>query len=376
MSITYMKLDYKLSGFDWYNRQMKIKKYFSKLNALFISVIFVFVITIIIPHFNIPNHAEYNTIKTDFNALSIPLQLKEYLRTKQGSELNLIYFDGKNLQYHESIDHDLFMQIYLQAMRELAINKNLNPGYYLISFRDGVHEDFGWPVLAFASSKHLVEAHKVFLIPDPEAMQGYESLFKKIDAQIDAFPWHKKQAKLFWRGVASGTKYNNTDINGSPRLRFMNHAKDLPFADVGFTGNPLFFDDQFRAQFETAYPLKDTVPPEASLAYKYLIDVDGISCSFSRMAWILYSNSVLMKHTSDKIQWYYDQLRPYVNFIPIAEDFNNLQQQYTWAEKHQTETQQIALQGRELASKVFAKENILETFKTALWEYQGSGTGN
>lgn len=353
---------------------MQIKNHFSKLILLFISMIVVFVITFIMPHFTVGNSAAYNAIKTDFNALPIPLQLKEYLRTKQGSELNLIYFDGKSLKYHESIDHDLYMQIYLQAMREIATQDNLAPGYYLISFRDGVHEDLGWPVLAFAGSKYLVDAHKVFLIPDPEAMQGYESLFKKIDAQINTFPWHKKQAKIFWRGVASGTKYNNTDINGSPRLRFMNHAKVLAFADVGFTGNPLFFDDQFRAQFEAAYPLKDTVPPEASLAYKYLIDVDGISCSFSRMAWILYSNSVLMKHTSDKIQWYYDQLKPYVNFIPIAEDFSNLQQQYTWAQTHQTEAQQIALQGRELASKVFAKENILEAFKTALWEYQNCGT--
>lgn len=349
---------------------MNTKAHVSKLLLLYASIfVLVFASIIIVSLLINRDNSKYNAIKADFNTLPIPSMLKEYLRSKQGSELNLIYFDGKTLKYHESIDHDLFMQIYLHALIKLATQNNLNPGYYLLSFRDGVHEEFAWPVLAFASSKHLVEARKVFLIPDPEAMQGYENLFAKIDTQIDAFPWHKKQAKLFWRGVASGTKYNNTDINGSPRLRFMNHAKDLPFTDVGFTGNPLFFDDKFRAEFQATYPLKETVPPEASLAYKYLIDVDGISCSFSRMAWILYSNSVLMKHTSDKIQWYYDQLKPYVNFIPIADDFSDLRKQFTWAQTHQTEAQQIALKGRELAKSIFNTENISDALKTAMWEY-------
>lgn len=87
------------------------------------------------------------------------------------------------------------------------------------------------------------------------------------------------------------------------------------------------------------------------------------------MAWILYSGSLLMKQQSDKIQWYYDKLQPYVNYIPVSADFSNLQQQFEWAQTHQEQVQIIARQGRQLAQEVFTKENILNALEEAFNEY-------
>jgi hypothetical protein len=308
----------------------------------------------------------------DIKSLPIPKQLKQFMATKPGSELNVIYFDGAKLKYREEIRGDLFMQIYLTAMQKLiAQNYSIPKGYYIFSFRDGVHERFAapWPVLAFAGSKDMVANKEVVLIPDPEAMQGYSHVFAAIDNNLEKYTWDKKIDKIFWRGVASGTRFNNIDMNGSPRLRFMNHAYKLKFADVGLTGSPMLIDDHFRQQLFSTHKIQPKVEPQDSIAYKYLIDIDGISCSYSRMAWILYSNSMLMKHSSDKVQWYYEKLIPYQHYVPIAEDFSDLSSQFDWAQKHPKQAQEIALNGRKLAQEVFVEQNVLQAFAEALIAY-------
>ena len=66
------------------------------------------------------------------------------------------------------------------------------------------------------------------------------------------------------------------------------------------------------------------VPIHEHLKYKYLISMDGASASWQRVPWILLSDSVLLMVESNSRDWFYDNLKPWVHFVPIRSDFSDL----------------------------------------------------
>jgi hypothetical protein len=60
------------------------------------------------------------------------------------------------------------------------------------------------------------------------------------------------------------------------------------------------------------------------LAYKYLASLDGHTCSWMRVEWIMYSSSVLVKTETNKLEWFYYKIKPYEHYIPIKEDLSDI----------------------------------------------------
>jgi hypothetical protein len=55
-----------------------------------------------------------------------------------------------------------------------------------------------------------------------------------------------------------------------------------------------------------------------------LFDVDGNVNSWSGLWWKLRSNSVTIKVESSNKQWYYDKLKPWVHYVPVAANMSDL----------------------------------------------------
>lgn len=294
-----------------------------------------------------------------------------FMEHVQISEVLLIRYDGSSLQYYYRGNSPHRQKIILQSMKKLtmSLRHELLKGDYIFSLHDGVHYKQPWPVLGFTSTNELINNAHVILIPDSEALFGYSQLFREAEKATYNTPWSDKIPKVFWRGSATGAGPENNDLNGTARLRFMNYASNLDFADIGLTFYTPQLNSQFKQLVATTYSLKPRVTVAESIKYRYLIDIDGNSCSYSRMAWILYSNSLLMKHTSIYKQWYYDQIQPNVHYLPIAEDFSNLQEQYNWAENNQEAAQAIAANSRQLAKQIFNPNSILDAFEKGLLQY-------
>lgn len=250
-----------------------------------------------------------------------------------------------------------------------ASDSKIPNGNYFICLDDGVHVKPHMPVLAFASNRDLVAQQQVVLLPDNEALSGYSALFQEIDIAKSDFPWQKKIAKIFWRGQTTGGEPEIDPNTSFPRLQLLKAVKGKSFIDAAFTHFTAGMIESEKATIAAEFPLQNFVAPTGSLQYKYLLDIDGHSCSYSRMAWIMRSNSLLLKHTSNKVQWYYDQLQPYVHYLPIAADFSNLDQQFAWAQAHPQEAFQITQNSQELAAQVFDPENIIEATRQAFIKY-------
>lgn len=95
--------------------------------------------------------------------------------------------------------------------------------------------------------------------------------------------------------------------------------------DANFTDFPGPMSNQIqrrvgkdKAIFTTPISLTD------HLKYKYLLSADGTGASWKRIPFILFSNSLLFKPYSEKIQWFYDKLIPGVNFVQIKDDLSDL----------------------------------------------------
>ena len=67
------------------------------------------------------------------------------------------------------------------------------------------------------------------------------------------------------------------------------------------------------------------------LQYKFLVSLQGNDVA-SGLKWMLYSNSVVMMTKPTICSWAMeDQLEPFVHYLPLKDDFSNLEEIYQWA---------------------------------------------
>ncbi len=302
--------------------------------------------------------------------IDIPVEIRDLiLQNKLPKYASVMRIDNNKIFFATELSRSkLFYRDkrLLTFLENISKSENLPDGFYLISTADNIIKPLSYPILTFAGSQSLAEQGHIVLFPDYDAQRGYQKLFAKIEEGISTYPWQKKVAKIFWRGANTGYAIENKTL----RTKFLDQTKDLFFIDAGFTKHTQFKTKADKDAFAAKYPLKNKASEKDALQYKYLIDVDGNSCSYSRMAWILYSNSLLLKHKSDQVQWYYSLLEENVHYLPIAEDFSNIESQFRWAEEHTNEVQTLITNASNLAKKVFSEEAVIQAALQALQSYQ------
>lgn len=74
--------------------------------------------------------------------------------------------------------------------------------------------------------------------------------------------------------------------------------------------------------------------------YKYLIDVQGRGYS-GRVKMLLFTGRPLFLVERKWIEYFYEDLKPYIHYIPVKEDLSDLIEKLDWAENHYKEAKQI-----------------------------------
>lgn len=181
--------------------------------------------------------------------------------------------------------------------------------------------DHGYaPGLAFSDGRP-----DYFLVPDPNFLlhKGYAALRCAFEANDIA--WAQREPIAFWRGGTSG--YPTDPVVGwrsLPRIRLCDIARDRPdLIDAGIShAVQTATDEQVRA----AGYMRPRAPMEAFNKYKYQIDIDGNTNSWPGLFQKLLSGSPVLKVKSREgyRQWFYDRLKPWVNFVPVASDMSDL----------------------------------------------------
>ncbi|TDL29204.1 hypothetical protein BD410DRAFT_8683 [Rickenella mellea] len=171
---------------------------------------------------------------------------------------------------------------------------------------------------------------------------------------VDNVSWEEKvDDRLLWRGPPSDV-YHSPDTTWvtSHRPRLVNHTNtrdgvqtflpptnssrepvgfgrevksgDLNMAtmDIGFTGDFAACASAACNVIRESFEVKDSLSPDTSALYKFVIDVDshGFSTRFKRL---MSSNSVVFRSTVYS-HWFTERLAPWVHYVPVQIDYSDL----------------------------------------------------
>jgi len=284
--------------------------------------------------------------------------------------LNLIRFTLQNRQISCSLDEShlesrQFRHI-LAAIKKLNQLTVLPDVDFIVSLEDGFTEELGIPLFVYAKAKTV---SSLILMPDFKALTGYPTLRKQIEKGNQKWPWQDKITKAFWRGSTTGGWLTLFNWDQIARVKLAILAQSHPKKVDARITKVVQCDLEIPQLISEKGLLGKMISQQDHLKYKYLIDVDGNSCSFERYFWALLSNCLVLKQMTPNIQWYYGALKPYEHFIPVKEDLSDLLEKIEWAQTHDQEAKQIAENATRFVKNELAVEDILVYMTHLLREY-------
>lgn len=288
--------------------------------------------------------------------------------------------------YADSYDTaHLHFILYLNYFEKLLKQHKISDIDFIIYTRDEIPEKKGFTekilnIPAFMMSKDLNSIYErdMLLLPEPFMLKGWDVLLSKISEARQQYPWEQKQEEIFWRGGTSGGSrgaYNITNINKLPRLSLVIMSKLYPhIIDARFAYfTPSAFEGDDKSLLEIMkilFGIENTkVDETAHLKYKYLISIDGNTCAWVRVPWIMYSNSILVKQETSKIEWFYPAIKPYIHYVPVNERLTNIFDQYAWLKEHDSELQKISQTAHNFIQNELMPEHIDKHMVIILNEY-------
>ena len=184
----------------------------------------------------------------------------------------------------------------------------------------------------------------------------------------DTTVWADKQHKLIFRGVTTGplvSTIHNDKIKSS-HTEIINQWAHKPWADLGFNkiidstkNDPKW--SQFKDKVLSLQ--KPSLKIEVMLKSRFILCIEGNDVSTS-FGWVLASHCVPI-HPYPFIYevWYFQNLQPWVHFIPCKPDGSDIEEQVEWAQSHDPECQKIAQQGRSYMAKMIDPILFVEVLK-------------
>jgi hypothetical protein len=203
-----------------------------------------------------------------------------------------------------------------------------------------------------------------YLIPDPFFLGtgGYQEFKDDLDAKW--VPWDDRERRAMWRGSTTGLETNGW--RSLPRIRLCEIAKTRPdILDAGITGGISLSDATAGQQLRDMGLLNSYVPAKDFQKYRYQIDIDGNTNSWSGLLTKLLTGSPVLKVQSPMgwRQWYYDRLKPWVNYIPVAEDMSDLIEKVEWLLNNDDAAREIGEAGRQLGLSLTRESELLAAAK-------------
>ncbi len=235
-------------------------------------------------------------------------------------------------------------------------------------------------ISGFIFSKNLSSYNErnMFLFPDLYMIENqWENIIFEIEKATKIYPWNEKINKLFWRGASTAdiVSYNVNNIDKLPRLNLVILSKLYPnLINAKFSNYAQFSNDQSGEDLKDILEIlfkegPESVPEEEHLKYKYLISIDGNTCAWRRVPWIMLSNSVLVKQETSKIEWFYPAMKPYVHYIPVNESLTDIFPQLEWMKNNDTELQKISQNATNFVKNNLMPEHINNHAVLILNEY-------
>ena len=201
-----------------------------------------------------------------------------------------------------------------------------------------------------------------FLVPDCIFVptRGYQYArehFRKRNTR-----WADRKPLAFWRGTTTGIPERANDWTSLPRTklcRLASHPAHTHLFDVGFSSVAQFDGRTVAEEIRNAGLMRGFVSWEEWDHYKYHIVIDGNSSPWSNLFQQLLTGSPILRIESSRglVQWFYDELIPWDNYVPVAPDMSDLVDKIKWLNRNDGVAEVIGRRGLELANRLsYARE--------------------
>ena len=196
------------------------------------------------------------------------------------------------------------------------------------------------------------------LIPDHMFVRtrGYEE--HRHLARANITEWDARSDRIVWRGQTTGagtvskTHLSVDDADLLPRVRLCLALKDTPGTDVKLSTVSQSSDNRLHAdRLSEAGILGEYVSPLTWHGLKFAIDIDGNTNAWSNLYTRLVMGCCVLKVTSAHgyRQWYYDDMEPWIHYVPVQADLSDLRDRIAWCRAHLGECRRIAAEGQAFA---------------------------
>jgi hypothetical protein len=205
--------------------------------------------------------------------------------------------------------------------------------------------------------------------PNDVSLQHWPAAVADIIANRDSHPWAHRHNKVVFRGeprschdLATSEAYALEPVIPNPSGRACSR-----FKAPGLVRNNSMFDLEGR---------KVTMPMHEE--YKYVLYLHGHCHWANRLRRQLFMGMAIIKQAGICEEFYGMRLRPWVHYIPVDYNLDNLTAAAAWAESHQDKVQQIIARMHDYAHNFntadFAVSYTAELLKAyaALLDYQPS----
>ena len=251
---------------------------------------------------------------------------------------------------------------------------------FILHLHDVINNDYSLNIPTFKVSINTGSSTEsnLFLLPD---FYMIDKMWNKTVNSIlhanNKYSWENKESKIFWRGASTGAGglYSIKRIEKFPRLKLVILSTLYPdLIDAKFSNFAQFEDSKdgvYLKKVLNQLPSGkiETKDESEHLRYKYLISLDGNTCAWKRVPWILLSNSVLLKQETSNIQWFYPALKPYVHYIPLNESITDIFQQLDWMKRNDDKVKEISKNAQIFALNHLLPHHIQQHTSMILNEY-------
>jgi hypothetical protein len=211
------------------------------------------------------------------------------------------------------------------------------------------------------------------LIPDSDFIVtgGHDDLRQQMATQPRN--WEDRRRVVFWRGASTGRTRRAPppagepdDFTWLPRLDMVARARRSPhpeFYDVGVSNLTQAADEPaIRARIEAACLLSPRTGREAFLACRAVLVIDGNTNAWSALFCALLSGSCVLKVESEHgyRQWYYDQLKPWIHYVPVSADLSDMDDIVAWVMAHDDDARAIGAAGQAFAEAMTFERAVRE----------------
>lgn len=154
------------------------------------------------------------------------------------------------------------------------------------------------------------------LLPNPYQMSNYSG-GKLNDLAADAVPWDKKSDSLFFVGSSTGARQPLLNERVAACVWSLQHRDKAHFR---ISSVVQMSHDSFYASVPEAKEIVCPAIPQAdNYKHKYLVNMAGNTCAWSRLPMILASKSLLLnlrpRNGDDDMEWFYPMLTEGTHYL-------------------------------------------------------------